>query len=272
MRSIFGRQHRNYANANILSNNKNGNLRSPIVSRSSTLLILSGDGDSDSDGDVYGNDRPVGRTYSYIKLPQQLLKLSILKLDGSSFDVHVGKNATVAELKQAVEEVFSSSPKEGQGKISWSHVWGHFCLSYGDQKLINDKAYIRTFGIKDDDQLQFVRHMSINYSNSKRHFRNQNASRKPCLTPRNRDEEKEQKTTAGHSENNENQGHYSKYPCEDHDDNPVSEFKLAHFLRGWLSYSRLRGASRKGSRGQSRPSRFSFQCLGGGPRMIELQG
>lgn len=25
----------------------------------------------------------------------------------------------VAELKEAVEEVFSLSPKEGQGKISW---------------------------------------------------------------------------------------------------------------------------------------------------------
>ncbi|KAJ9179026.1 hypothetical protein P3X46_010855 [Hevea brasiliensis] len=259
MRSIFGREHRNHGNA-CISNNKNGNLRAPISSVSLAPLRLIGD------GDVYGNDRFVGRRYSYHKLPQQLFKLSILKLDGTSFDVHVGRNASVAELKLAVEEVFASSPKEGQGKISWAHVWGHFCLSYEGQKLINDKACIQTFGIKDDDQIQFVRHLSINYSNSKRQSRNQKATHKPYSTvrPLSRDEEKEQRTFANHSDNNENQDYDSKYHCEDHDDIPTSEFKLAHFLREWLS--------RKGSQGQSRPSRFSLQCLGGGPRMIELQG
>ncbi|KAF2323226.1 hypothetical protein GH714_034238 [Hevea brasiliensis] len=113
-----------------------------------------------------------------------------------------------------------------------AHVWGHFCLSYEGQKLINDKARIQTFGIKDDDQLN-------------------NSS----VRPLSRDEEKEQRTFANHSDNNENQDYDSKYHCEDHDDIPTSEFKLAHFLRGWLS--------RKGSQGQSRPSRFSLQCLGG---------
>lgn len=34
-------------------------------------------------------------------------------------EVQVVKSATVAELKSAVEEVFSSLPKEGQDKISW---------------------------------------------------------------------------------------------------------------------------------------------------------
>ncbi|KAG8656269.1 hypothetical protein MANES_04G112300v8 [Manihot esculenta] len=253
MRSIFGREHRNYANASSLFNNKNGNVRAPIESPSSAPLRLSGDGDNY----VYDNDWLVARSYSYHKLPKQLLKLYILKLDGSSF-----------ELKRAVEEVFASSPNEGQGEISWSHVWGHFCLSYGGRKLVNDKACIRNFGIKDDDQLQFVRHMSIHYSSSKRHFRNQNATRKPCSTLQARDVEIEQNTT----DQNANQGYNSRYHSDDHDDNPMPEFKLAHFLRGWLSYSRIRGASRKGSQGQSRPSRFSLQCLGGGPRMIELQG
>jgi hypothetical protein len=34
-----------------------------------------------------------------------------------------------------------------------SHVWGHFCLSYADQQLINDKACLQNFGIKDGDQV-----------------------------------------------------------------------------------------------------------------------
>ncbi|KAI7985742.1 DNA topoisomerase 2 [Camellia lanceoleosa] len=36
--------------------------------------------------------------------------------------------------------------------VGRSHVWGHFCLCYEGQKLINDKDYIRNFGIKDGDQ------------------------------------------------------------------------------------------------------------------------
>ncbi|KDP37069.1 hypothetical protein JCGZ_06125 [Jatropha curcas] len=213
------------------------------------------------------------RTRSYHKLPQHLLQLTVLKLDGSSFDVHVGRNATVGELKQAVEEVFTSSPKEDEGKISWSHVWGHFCLSYEGQRLVNDKACIQKIGIKDGDQLQFVRHVSVNYSHSKRRSRSQHVACKPYSAPLSRDvrEEEEKDSTVDHSDNNnENQDYNSNYLCED--EGKTSEFKLAHFLKGWLSYTRLRGAPRKGTQGQSRPSRFAFQCLGGGHRMIELQG
>ncbi|KAK6263484.1 hypothetical protein SCA6_018918, partial [Theobroma cacao] len=77
-------------------------------------------------------------------------------------DVNVGRNATVAELKVAIEELFATLPGDTHGSISWSHVWGHFCLSYEGQKLVNNKACIRNFGIKDGDQLQFIRHMSVN--------------------------------------------------------------------------------------------------------------
>ena len=42
-----------------------------------------------------------------------------LILDFDITEVHVGKSATVAELKRAIEEVFRSPPKEGQDKISW---------------------------------------------------------------------------------------------------------------------------------------------------------
>lgn len=34
-------------------------------------------------------------------------------------DVYIERNATVGELRQAIEEVFTLSPTEGQGKISW---------------------------------------------------------------------------------------------------------------------------------------------------------
>lgn len=34
-----------------------------------------------------------------------------------------------------------------------SHVWGHFCLRYMNQKLTDNKASLRTFGIKDGDEV-----------------------------------------------------------------------------------------------------------------------
>ncbi|XP_042491609.1 U11/U12 small nuclear ribonucleoprotein 25 kDa protein-like [Macadamia integrifolia] len=112
--------------------------------------------------DGFGGDFPtfsplcsdvVSRRSYYHKLPQLLYKLSILKLDGSSFDVQVARTSSVAEVKEAIEDFFHLSPKDGQDEISWSHVWGHFCLSFEGQKLVNDKAYIRSFGIKDGDQV-----------------------------------------------------------------------------------------------------------------------
>ncbi|XP_002517655.2 uncharacterized protein LOC8282356 isoform X1 [Ricinus communis] len=271
MRRIFGREQRKgNSDANHNNNNNNNTILKVIIERRCGLSPLSLK--VDEDDAVNGNGGLVVRRYSYLKLPQQLLKLTVLKLDGSSFDVNIGRNATVAELKQAVEEIFSSSPEEGHDKISWSLVWGHFCLSYENQKLINDKVCIRNFGIKDGDQLQFIRHMSINYSNS-RQSTSQNAVRK-SLGPPSKDAnvEKEQKTTEDHTSMNENQDYNLYDYCEDQEEIPISEFKLAHFLRGWLSYSRLWGtASRKGSQGQNRPSKFALECFGGRPRMIKLQ-
>ncbi|PRQ26731.1 hypothetical protein RchiOBHm_Chr6g0297801 [Rosa chinensis] len=103
------------------------------------------------------------KSFSYSALPQEPLKLSVLKLDGSSFDIEVPKTATVSELKRAVEAVFSHMPRKGPGKISWPHVWGHFCLGYAGQKLLVETDHIRDYGIKDGDQLDFVRHVSISY-------------------------------------------------------------------------------------------------------------
>jgi len=104
----------------------------------------------------------VWKSLAYHRLPQQPLRLSVLKLDGSFFEVVVARTATIAELKEAVEEVFSRFPMDRDINISWSHVWGHFCLCYKGQKLIDDKASVRFFGIKDEDELRFVRHLSIN--------------------------------------------------------------------------------------------------------------
>ncbi|XP_027330702.1 uncharacterized protein LOC113846519 [Abrus precatorius] len=97
------------------------------------------------------------KSFFYDRLPSQPLRLTVLKLDGSCFHVQVPKTATIAQLKDAVEALFSHI---GPSQISWPLVWGQFCLCYDGQKLVTEKDYLRHYGIKDGDQLYFIRHVS----------------------------------------------------------------------------------------------------------------
>lgn len=98
------------------------------------------------------------------------IRLCIFRMDKTSFDVSVPGTASVLELKKAIEEKFGDSQME-EGKISWCHVWGNFCLAYDDQELINDRSLLSSFGIKDSDELSFVRHMSSASQGEKLHRR-----------------------------------------------------------------------------------------------------
>ncbi|XWS16480.1 hypothetical protein CRYUN_Cryun34aG0091700 [Craigia yunnanensis] len=210
------------------------------------------------------NDAIVTRKLLYRKLPQQhFLNLSVLKLDGSLFDVNVGRNATVAELKVAIEEVFAALPGETHGSISWSHVWGHFCLSYEGQKLVNNKACIRNFGIKDGDQLQFIRHMSVDQSPIKRRLKHHSVPCK-CLSSGSSYHQEKQQNAVNYNDKHENQEDNSiSHHYEEEEEIHLPEFKLVHFMRGWLSYTRLWGFSRKGSERRSHSPRFTLQRLRG---------
>ncbi|MED6155936.1 hypothetical protein PIB30_009998 [Stylosanthes scabra] len=124
------------------------------------------------------------KSFVYNRLRSQPLRLSVLKLDGSTFDIQVEKTATIAELKEAVKVVFSHMPQKGPGKISWPHVWRQFCLCYDGQKLLKDDDFLRNYGIRDGDQLRFIRHVSSYYGARRRkrskkrvfHFKQQSRS------------------------------------------------------------------------------------------------
>ncbi|XP_019098699.1 PREDICTED: uncharacterized protein LOC109131996, partial [Camelina sativa] len=61
---------------------------------------------------------PRRRSFNYNQMPEEPIKLTVLKLDGSSFGIQVLKTATVGELKMAVEAAFAHLPITGPGKIS----------------------------------------------------------------------------------------------------------------------------------------------------------
>ncbi|XP_065616692.1 uncharacterized protein LOC111988522 isoform X1 [Quercus suber] len=72
-------------------------------------------------------------TLTYKRLPQEPLNLSILKLDGSCFGVQVGRKATIADLKEAVEEVFTGQFM-ADGEISCFVFARYLSINRGQDK------------------------------------------------------------------------------------------------------------------------------------------
>ncbi|XP_030548325.1 uncharacterized protein LOC115753716 [Rhodamnia argentea] len=176
------------------------------------------------------------KSFSYSQLPQEPLKLSVLKLDGSRFDIEVMKMATVLELKEAVEHVFSFMPKKGPGKISWRHVWGQFCLCYDGQKLVTETDYIIDYGIKDGDELHFIRHVSSFPSLTKKKSSVWLAAPRKSRRSfsRSNSSEKGEETEEGDIEN-------GNLPRDQRGEDFSEDINSpsANFLQGWFPYSRL---------------------------------
>ncbi|KAK6912070.1 SNRNP25, ubiquitin-like domain [Dillenia turbinata] len=86
------------------------------------------------------------------------MRISVLKLDSTSFDVAVLNSATVKDLKVAIKKKVNDAEQSQMGHrhISWKHVWANFCLAYHNEKLINDAVLLQEFGIRNNSQVQFV--------------------------------------------------------------------------------------------------------------------
>ncbi|KAL6982638.1 U11/U12 small nuclear ribonucleoprotein [Sarracenia purpurea var. burkii] len=86
------------------------------------------------------------------------MRISVLKLDDTSFDVAMMNSATVKNLKLAVKKKINEmeQSKMGHRQISWKHVWANFCLSYHNEKLLDDNTALEQYGIRNNSQVQFV--------------------------------------------------------------------------------------------------------------------
>ncbi|GJU37765.1 U11/U12 small nuclear ribonucleoprotein 25 kDa protein [Tanacetum coccineum] len=72
-----------------------------------------------------------------------------------STDVAVMNSATVRDLKLAVKKKVNEmeQSKMGHRHISWKHVWRNFCLSYHNEKLLNDDATLQDHGVRNHSQV-----------------------------------------------------------------------------------------------------------------------
>ncbi|XP_027911500.1 U11/U12 small nuclear ribonucleoprotein 25 kDa protein isoform X3 [Vigna unguiculata] len=86
------------------------------------------------------------------------MRISVLKLDGSTLDVIVMNSATVKDLKLAIKRKVNDMEQSGMGHrhISWKHVWSNYCLSYDNNKLLDDNDALQNFGVRNNSQVQFV--------------------------------------------------------------------------------------------------------------------
>ncbi|XP_059637727.1 U11/U12 small nuclear ribonucleoprotein 25 kDa protein [Cornus florida] len=86
------------------------------------------------------------------------MRISVLKLDRTSFDVVVMNSATLKDLKLAIRKKVNDmeQSKMGHRQISWKHVWANFCLSYHNEKLLDDNSSLQDHGIRNNSQVHFI--------------------------------------------------------------------------------------------------------------------
>ncbi|KAL6524886.1 hypothetical protein OROMI_030479 [Orobanche minor] len=88
------------------------------------------------------------------------MRITILKLDGTSFEVVMMNSATVKDLKLAIKKKVNDMEESSMGHRHIScvmkHVWSNFCLSCHNEKLLDDNASLQDYGIRNNSQVQFI--------------------------------------------------------------------------------------------------------------------
>ncbi|XP_012572720.1 U11/U12 small nuclear ribonucleoprotein 25 kDa protein [Cicer arietinum] len=86
------------------------------------------------------------------------MRISVLKSDSTSFDVTVMNRATVKDLKLAIKKKVNYMEQSSMGHrhISWRSVWANYCLSFDNNKLLNDDDVLQNFGVRNNSQVHFV--------------------------------------------------------------------------------------------------------------------
>ncbi|KAI4990287.1 hypothetical protein ZWY2020_038650 [Hordeum vulgare] len=95
-------------------------------------------------------------SFSYHRLPEPPLRLTYVMLRALllvNADVRIARSASVWELMAAIQGVFVALYHDMENAVTWQHVWSHFCLCLKDEKMTDDKATLRAFGIKDGDEV-----------------------------------------------------------------------------------------------------------------------
>ncbi|XP_040295831.1 U11/U12 small nuclear ribonucleoprotein 25 kDa protein [Bufo bufo] len=89
----------------------------------------------------------------------QAMTVRVCKADGEVMPVVVVQNATVLDLKRAIQRYVQLKHQREGGiqHISWKYVWRTYQLSFSGEKLENEEKSLRGYGIKNRDEVVFVK-------------------------------------------------------------------------------------------------------------------
>ncbi|XP_015667476.1 U11/U12 small nuclear ribonucleoprotein 25 kDa protein [Protobothrops mucrosquamatus] len=93
----------------------------------------------------------------------QAMTVRVRRVDApeAPMPVVVVQSASVLELKKALRR-FVQLRQERQGgarHISWRHVWRTYSLTFGGEKLADDRKKLREYGIRNRDEVSFVKRL-----------------------------------------------------------------------------------------------------------------
>ncbi|XP_039630465.1 U11/U12 small nuclear ribonucleoprotein 25 kDa protein [Polypterus senegalus] len=89
----------------------------------------------------------------------QAITVRVCKADGEVMPIVVVQNATVLDLKKAIRRyVELKQQREGGIQcIGWKYVWRTFHLVFQGEKLEDDKMKLKDYGIKNRDEITFLK-------------------------------------------------------------------------------------------------------------------
>ncbi|XP_006914282.3 U11/U12 small nuclear ribonucleoprotein 25 kDa protein, partial [Pteropus alecto] len=89
----------------------------------------------------------------------QAMTVRVCKMDGEVMPVVVVQNATVLDLKKAIQRYVQLRQEREGGiqHISWSYVWRTYHLTSAGEKLTEDRKKLRDYGIRNRDEVSFIK-------------------------------------------------------------------------------------------------------------------
>ncbi|XP_018426798.1 PREDICTED: U11/U12 small nuclear ribonucleoprotein 25 kDa protein [Nanorana parkeri] len=91
----------------------------------------------------------------------QAMTVNVCKADKDIMPVVVVQNATVLDLKKAIQRYIQLKHQREGGiqHVSWTYVWRTYQLSFAGEKLDHDEKSLRECGIKNRDEVCFVKRL-----------------------------------------------------------------------------------------------------------------
>ena len=94
----------------------------------------------------------------------QAIQIEVYREDGTTLDVIIHQNATVGQLKRAVEratelKLSRDADHRRRRRINWKYVWKTYWLYAHGVKLKDDKTPVKDCALRNNDRVSFIKRL-----------------------------------------------------------------------------------------------------------------